>query len=253
MYAPARSAVLVAVAAAVFLTGCADTREPTGTSQESSETVRSAETPRSPGTAAPAQTSEPPRSPPPSASTDTPAPGPTPSDGRPTRATLSIPAIGINGLVVQPYRGWTDDGPGTDIQNDGRAASPHGPRGGTGPGGVGNYQVTAHRNSSTAAFFELPALRTGQRVHVHARGVRYTYAITTTRETSFRSPRSLAEQRAPVPGRPGAEPTRAMITLSTCATQEDHAAGNFWADEFDNPEHRIDKIGVLVRTAQVPA
>ena len=39
-----------------------------------------------------------------------------------------------------------------------------------------------------------------------------------------------------------------MITLSTCATPEDHAAGNFWADEFDNPEHRIDKIGVLTAT-----
>jgi sortase A len=42
-----------------------------------------------------------------------------------------------------------------------------------------------------------------------------------------------------------------MITLSTCATLEDHAAGNYWADRFDNPEHRIHKIGVLVRT--VPA
>jgi sortase A len=36
-----------------------------------------------------------------------------------------------------------------------------------------------------------------------------------------------------------------MITLSTCATPEDHAAGNFWSDRFDNPEHRIDKVGVL--------
>jgi sortase A len=39
----------------------------------------------------------------------------------------------------------------------------------------------------------------------------------------------------------------AMITLSTCATPEDHAAGNYWSDRFGNPEHRIDKIGVLVR------
>jgi len=43
-------------------------------------------------------------------------------------------------------------------------------------------------------------------------------------------------------------PTKAMITLSTCATREDHAEGNYWADEFDNPEHRIDKVGVLVRS-----
>jgi hypothetical protein len=26
------------------------------------------------------------------------------------------------------------------------------------------------------------------------------------------------------------------------------AQGNYWADEFKNPEHRIDKIGLLVRT-----
>jgi sortase A len=39
--------------------------------------------------------------------------------------------------------------------------------------------------------------------------------------------------------------------LSTCATPEDHAAGNFWFDRFGNPEHRIDKIGVLVETRSV--
>ena len=81
-----------------------------------------------------------------------------------------------------------------------------------------------------------------------AGGVGYVYEIRRTRETSFRSPRSLAEQRAAVPGRPGTAPTRAFLTLSTCATMEDHALGNYWADEFKNPEHRIDKIGVLVRT-----
>ena len=26
---------------------------------------------------------------------------------------------------------------------------------------------------------------------------------------------------------------------------EDHAAGNYWSDELHNPEHRIEKIGVL--------
>lgn len=46
-------------------------------------------------------------------------------------------------------------------------------------------------------------------------------------------------------------PTKAMITLSTCATREDHTLGNYWSDEFHNPEHRIDKIGVLVDVRQV--
>lgn len=168
------------------------------------------------------------------------------SDGAPRRALLSIPRLAIRDLPVVPYRGHTDDAPGTEIQNRGVAASPHGPRGGTGPGGIGNYQVTAHRLSSTQAFRDLPDLRRGDEVHVVAGGVRYTYRVTTTRITSFRSARSLREQRAAVPGRPGVQPSRAMITLSTCRTIEDHAEGNLWADEFDNPEHRIDKVGVLV-------
>ncbi|HEY6741373.1 MAG TPA: class E sortase [Lapillicoccus sp.] len=168
-------------------------------------------------------------------------------------ARLSVPALNLSGLLVQPYEGWTDDGPGTAIQDRGVAAAPYGPRGGTGPGGIGNFQVTAHRTSSTAAFRHLPDLRAGDVAHVDAGGVRYTYRVTETRTTSFRSDTSLAEQRAAVPGRPGVPPTQAMITLSTCLTPEDHAAGNFWSDQYKNPEHRVDKIGVLVETAPASA
>ena len=150
-----------------------------------------------------------------------------------------------------PYRGWTDDAPGTRIQNAGEAASPFGPRGGTGPGGVGNSQVTGHRLSSTMPFRYLPSLAHSAEVHVEAGPRRFVYRIVATRRTYFRVPASLRQQRAAVPGRPGERPRRAMVTLSTCATIEDHAAGNFWADEHGNPEHRIDKIGVLVRA--VPA
>jgi len=166
---------------------------------------------------------------------------------------LSVPALYLSGLLVQPYEGWTDDGPGTAIQDRGVAAAPYGPRGGTGPGGIGNFQVTAHRTSSTAAFRHLPDLAEGDVAHVDAEGIRYTYAVTETRTTSFRSAASLAEQRAAVPGRPGVPPTQAMITLSTCLTPEDRAAGNFWSDQYKNPEHRVDKIGVLVETAPAPA
>jgi sortase A len=179
---------------------------------------------------------------------DIPSSGPATSDGRPRRATLSIPAIGLRDVVVVPYRGRTDDAPGTVIQDHGRGASPFGPRGGVGPGGIGNYQITGHRTSSTQMFQNLPALRIGQVAVVTAGRVRYVYEIRRTRETSFRSARSLAEQRAAVPGRPGAPATVAYLTLSTCATPEDHAAGNYWSDALHNPEHRIDKIGVLVRT-----
>ncbi|MDI3422055.1 sortase domain-containing protein [Streptomyces luteolus] len=184
--------------------------------------------------------------PPPSPARSTePAPRPT-SDGRPQVAHLTIPDIGIHDLRVQPYRGKTDDGPGTAIQNRGIAASPHGRTGGVGPGGVGNYQVTAHRNTAGGPFAALPELRDGARIEVTTDRRTFVYRVTGTRETSFRSEQSLAEQRAAVPGHPGRTPDQAVITLSTCATQEDHAAGNYWADGLGNPEHRIDKIGKLI-------
>jgi len=168
------------------------------------------------------------------------------SDGRPRASRLSIPVLGLDGLRVRPYRGSPDDARGTAIQDDGIAASPYGRNGGVGPGGIGNHLVTAHRTSSTRAFARLPRLRNGAKVHLVAAGKRYTYRIVATRRTSFRSERSLAKQSAAVPGRPGVQPTRAMITLSTCRTPEDRAEGNFWSDRFGNPEHRIDKIGELI-------
>lgn len=146
------------------------------------------------------------------------------------------------------YDGSPDDSEGTRLQNDGSLASPRGATGGEAPGEIGNYIVTGHRLSSTQPFRNLPSLPHGSRVWVRVASVVHVYEVRRTRWTSFRSRTSLAAQRAPVPGRPGIDAIRPMITLSTCATIEDHAAGNYWADEFDNPEHRIDKIGVLVTT-----
>ncbi|MCX4980965.1 sortase [Streptomyces sp. NBC_00572] len=185
--------------------------------------------------------------PPPSPSV-APAASPVPSPGEPVVAEMSIPSIGVEDLDVMPYEGTTDDRAGTRIQDRGVAASPYGERGGVGPGGIGNYLVTAHRLSAGGPLRELPSVAVGDLVHVTAEGTVYTYEIVETRSTSFRSARSLAEQRAAVPGEPGEKPTRAMITLSTCATPEDNAAGNFWRDAQHNPEHRIDKIGVLTST-----
>ncbi len=161
---------------------------------------------------------------------------------------LTIEALDLRGFPVVRYPGSPDDAPGTDIQNAGDMASPRGRTGGVGPGEVGNHIITGHRLSSTEPFRYLSSVDPGTRLEVRAGRVVYVYEVRRTRWTSFRSRASLAAQRAPVPGRPGVAATRAMITLSTCATIEDHAVGNYWADEFDNPEHRIDKIGVLVAT-----
>ncbi len=165
---------------------------------------------------------------------------------RMVRATMRIPAIGLSAVPVIGYRGSPDDGPGTEIQDGGVAASPFGDRGGVGPGQVGNYIVTAHRTTTPAPFADLPELRRGEHVLIRAGGKVFDYRVTETRSTSFRSQRSLARQSAAVPGHPGVPAKRAAITLSTCATPEDHARGNYWSDEFGNPEHRIDKIGMLV-------
>ncbi|WP_093797066.1 class E sortase [Streptomyces sp. Wb2n-11] len=178
--------------------------------------------------------------------TPSPEPAPPKSDARIRSAVLAIPEIGLENLRVVPYEGTTDDWAGTRIQDKGLAASPHGDKGGVGPGEVGNYLVTAHRLSAGGPLRDLPALDTGDSVLVAADGMVHEYRITETRKTSFRSERSLAEQRAAVPGEPGKKPTKAMITISTCATPEDDAAGNFWRDDRGNPEHRIDKVGVLV-------
>ncbi|WP_432074631.1 class E sortase [Streptomyces wuyuanensis] len=202
--------------------------------------------------AAPAPVSRPSASPPPA--TATPAPASVPSAGATPRppgnprtqpAALSIPSIGVADLRVVPYEGTTDDRPGTRIQDRGVAASPYGERGGVGPGEVGNYLVTAHRLSAGGPLRDLTSLGVGDPVLVSSGGKIYEYRITEHRTTSFRSARSLAEQRAAVPGFPGRAATRPMITISTCATPEDNAAGNFWRDDRNNPEHRIDRVGVL--------
>lgn len=188
--------------------------------------------------------------------TSTPTPTPTPPASpspeaqtpEPRRSFVSIPELGMSDFPVVRYPGSPDDAPGTALQNAGEMASPRGPRGGVGPGEVGNFIVTGHRLSGTAPLRYSPSLRRGDRISVRSGDTVFIYEVRRTRWTSFREPASLRAQRAEVPGRPGETATRAMITLSTCATPEDHAVGNYWSDEFDNPEHRIDKIGVLVAT-----
>lgn len=175
------------------------------------------------------------------------------SDGRPRNARLTIPKLPrIHELRVVVYYGKTDDAEGTRIQNRGIAASSHGRNGGTGPGGIGNYQVAAHRTSHGGIFSRTPTLDRGDRVFVDVGRWRYVYRVIKTRWVSFRSAKSLRAQRAEVPGKPRKTATRGYLTLSTCATPEDRARGNFWTDRFGNPEHRIDKIGLLQRRVLRP-
>ena len=239
--------MLLAATVVAVTTACsgADTATRGAAPTERRTTSAAAPTPSAPTSSAPASS-------PTASATPTPSPTPTPTPAperpEPVRSFVSIPAIGLSEAPVVRYRGSPDDGPGTAIQNAGPMASPRGPRGGVGPGEVGNFIVTGHRLSGSAPLRYSPSLRRGDRIRVRSGGTVFVYEVRRTRWTSFRRPASLAAQRSPVPGRPGRTPTRPMITLSTCATLEDHAVGNYWSDQYDNPEHRIDKIGVLVAT-----
>ncbi|WP_426246781.1 class E sortase [Nocardioides sp. LHG3406-4] len=209
-----------------------------------------ASSPPPPPSATPAPT---PSSVPPSTPTQTQPPVSPPErepEPEPRHSYVTIDALDLHDFPVRRYPGSPDDATGTAIQNAGDMASPRGPRGGVGPGEIGNFLVTGHRLSSSAPLRYSPSLERGDRIRVRSGDAVFVYEVRRTRWTSFRSARSLDAQRAPVPGRPGVEARRPMITLSTCATIEDHAAGNYWADEFDNPEHRIDKIGVLVKAGR---
>ncbi|WP_274564449.1 class E sortase [Streptomyces spiramyceticus] len=242
MFSPRCVPAALAGTLIVVLAGCATS----GGDSSADKPAPAPVTVHSPDTSAKAATAVEPA--PATSSTEPAAPK---SSTRHQTALLAIPSIGITDLRVVPYEGTTDDWAGTRIQDRGVAAGPYGDQGGVGPGEVGNYLVTAHRLSAGGPLRELPSVDKGDSVFVTAGGKVYEYKITDTRTTSFRSERSLAEQRAAVPGSPGKRPTEPMITISTCATPEDDAAGNFWRDDKGNPEHRIDKIGVLTssRTA----
>lgn len=162
------------------------------------------------------------------------------------RARIFIPAIDLRPTTTVFYRGSPDDAPGTDIQDTGRLAASIGSKGGVGPGQIGNLIVTGHRTSARGPLRDLPALRRGDHVLVVFEGMVYDYRITGSLWVTFHDPDSYALQVAPVPGHPGRRPTKPMITLSTCATPEDRAAGLTEFDELGNPPHRIVRIGVLV-------
>lgn len=168
-----------------------------------------------------------------------------PKRPEPRRSFVTIAVLGLREVPVVRYVGTPDDARGTALQDTGVMASPRGTGGLVGPGQVGNFLVTGHRTSHDPPLADLPALRRGAEVLVRSGRTVYVYRVTATRTTSFRSEQSLRQQSAAVPGRPGVEPTRAVLTLSTCRTPEDRAEGNWWSDRFGNPEHRIDKIAVL--------
>jgi LPXTG-site transpeptidase (sortase) family protein len=78
------------------------------------------------------------------------------------------------------------------------------------PGKVGNFSIAGHRIRKI--FWRLDELRDGDVIGVETRSSWYVYKVV---DTEIVRP-SAVEVVAPVPDKPGAKPTKAMLTLTTC-------------------------------------
>jgi sortase A len=78
------------------------------------------------------------------------------------------------------------------------------------PGQIGNFSVAGHRNRAT--FWRLDELDDGDAIVLESRDEWFVYQVS---ESRIVRPHQT-EVVAPVPGRRGAKPTKAMLTLTTC-------------------------------------
>jgi sortase A len=81
-----------------------------------------------------------------------------------------------------------------------------------GPGQVGNFAVAGHRATNGEPFAHLDRLRKRDVVVVETRSRWFTYVVDRSRIVLPTDTWVID----PVPGRPGAEPTERLLTLTTC-------------------------------------
>lgn len=163
------------------------------------------------------------------------------------KVRVHIPRLDVQSRLKY-HVGVPDDATGTRIQDRGILASPQSRRLGTAAAGErGNFVVTGHRNTAGGVLRDLPDLRPGDKVTVTVRcspvawrmNVDYTYTVTSrARYVDYFSAAERKASQAPVPFRPSKRATKAFLTLVTCATQEDHARGDYRFDAQGNPPGR---------------
>ncbi len=102
------------------------------------------------------------------------------------------------------------------------------------PGQVGNFAVAGHRATHGQPFADLNLVRPGDTVVVETADAVYTYVVDNNPNRTIVLP-SAVWVLDPVPGHPGAVPTQALITLTTCNPR--------W-----NSSHRMIVFGHLVST-----
>jgi len=81
-----------------------------------------------------------------------------------------------------------------------------------GPGEVGNFAIAGHRTTYGKPLAEIDTLRVGDRVVVETAAGWTVYAVS---GHEIVRPWQV-EVIAPVPGRPGAKPTKAVLTFTSC-------------------------------------
>ncbi|WP_238547215.1 class E sortase [Actinoplanes friuliensis] len=111
---------------------------------------------------------------------------------------LYIPKLGMEWVVVNGVR-----------PQDIRYAPGHYPDTAD-PGKVGNFSVAGHRIRKI--FWRLDELQPGDVIGVETRTNWYVYKVSRSEVVKP----SAVEVVAPVPGKPNAKPTKAMLTLTTC-------------------------------------
>lgn len=121
-----------------------------------------------------------------------------------TFATLSVPRWGPD--YVQPVSEGVTRRDVLDVLGIGRYP------GTAMPGEVGNFAIAAHRNTYGKPFHRVEELQVGDPLVVQTQDTWYVYRVSSTQIVL---PQAV-EVIAPVPGEPDAEPTKAMITLTTC-------------------------------------
>lgn len=128
--------------------------------------------------------------------------GPTPVDVGTGWAVLRIPALD------RDYRQVVVSGVGVEALKSGPGHYP----GTAEPGELGNVVLSGHRTTYGAPFERFGELTPGTAVVLETRDTWFTYRVT---ESTIVSPTAV-EVTYPVPGRPGAEPTQRLLTMTTC-------------------------------------
>jgi len=112
------------------------------------------------------------------------------------------------------------------------------------PGEDGNVAIAGHRNTYGRVFEDIGRLKSGDPIVVETADAFYVYEVT---ETHIVTPTDV-EVIAPVPGKPGEEPTEQMLTLTACHPMYSareriivHAKFAYWTKRSDGiPEALAD-------------